>query len=438
MNFLANFPVELFESYFEHKSSNLNTHNIRFDSDGNVKEITDFRNNTLYKQIALNLNKGFAHDFDLGFSVFKSFAEKHCPTLLTEPTGHKEIESIYKSASKSNIAKQARGKKGIKEDLILLNSTQILESENEEVEWLVEDFINKDGIVALCADAGIGKTMLALELCACIVSGKKFLGKYNVKQGTVLYINQEMPFYSVKSRLEKFGLSKNAPFYTFKIRGFTIEEYECELFELIKEINPALIVFDSLSGIHSKNENSSQEMALVMDFFIRLSDLGIAVLLPHHITKGEGNYRGSSAIKAKVDLMLMLEKVKDTEADYRIKYEKVRIDKFFKDKKLRLISKEDSLQFVELHPDPVDMTPQKPETKQKRTSRTEAKDFILKKLMPSALSGKPISKKEILEACIKEQLNERQVENTLQELVRSSEIYSPKKGLYALPEGSGS
>jgi RecA-family ATPase len=307
---LNDFPIELFADYIEGKEPTAKETSLNFNEDGELQEITDYRNNTLY-QGACNLHKTFPLDKKLALAIYRAFTEKYCPTLLKEQNGWKEIRTVFKSASKSKNANESRKKqgKGIKEDLCFLDSTEILRLEVAQTKWTVPFIIPKAGIVALCADAGIGKTWFSLYIAVCIVTGRKFLGIDEVEQGPVIYINQEMTFGEIQFRLKELGLPEGAPFYTFKIRDFSLEEYGEELIELAKEIKPVLVVFDSLSRIHSKNENSSQEMNWVTNFFIKMSDLGSAVLSPHHVTKSDNpDYRGSSAIKAAVDLMLFLER----------------------------------------------------------------------------------------------------------------------------------
>ncbi len=62
-----------------------------------------------------------------------------------------------------------------------------------------------------------------------------------------------------------------------------------------------LLVVDPLRNAHSADENDSTEIAKVLAAF---SHLGCAVLLLHHVNKGSGETRGSSAIRDRADAVL--------------------------------------------------------------------------------------------------------------------------------------
>jgi hypothetical protein len=71
-----------------------------------------------------------------------------------------------------------------------------------------------------------------------------------------------------------------------------------------------LIVYDSLVEFHSGSEQSATETRAFMRYLRRLANLGAAVLLLHHTGKSESSrvYRGSSDIKAAVDMAYLLER----------------------------------------------------------------------------------------------------------------------------------
>lgn len=432
---LTNFP-DTFEDYINDSLPTSKETSFIFDENDELCEITDYRNNSLHQHF-LTLHKAYPVNKKMAWAAAKAFAEKYCPTLIKD--GWKEVKSIFESASKSRIANESKQKEGIKKDLVFLDGKGILEYITEPIKWLIKDFIPCGGIVGFCSDAGVGKTWIALCMVICIALGKKFLGIYDTVLGSVIYVNQDMYFSELQSRLIKLGLKIGLPIYSFVKRNFSVEEYGNELLELIAEVNPVLVVFDTFRGVHSKNENSSQEMEEIMRYFIKISDMGIAVLFLHHVTKNDPVYRGSTVIKGSVDLLLVLEKVKDKPGDFQITYDKVRIVEPIKPKKLRMISKDDSVSFVELFPDPNEKPENKPASKVNRTTKQQAQDFIMEMLISSSVSNKnEVSKDEFIKSAEIKGLSSRKVEDELQELVKLEKIINPTKGLYSLPDKGGS
>ncbi len=432
---LTDFP-DTFSDYINSSLPTAKETSLVFDENDELCEITDYRNNSLHQHF-LTLHKAYPVNKKMAWAAAKAFAEKYCPSLIKD--GWKEVKSIFESASKSRIANENKQKEGIKKDLVFLDGKGILEYVTEPVKWLIKDFIPCGGIVGFCSDAGVGKTWIALCMVICIALGKRFLGIYDTVPGSVIYVNQDMYFSELQSRLIKLGLKIGLPIYSFVKRNFSVEEYGDELLELIAEVNPVLVVFDTFRGVHSKNENSSQEMEEIMRYFIKISDMGIAVLFLHHVTKNDPVYRGSTVIKGSVDLLLVLEKVKDKPGDFQITYDKVRIVEPIKPKKLRMISRDDSVSFVELLPDPNEKPENKPAGKVNRTTKQQAQDFIIEMLISSNVSGKnEVSKDEFTQSAEGKGLTPRKVEDELQELVKSGKIMNPKKGLYNLPDKGGS
>ena len=401
-------------------------------------EITEYRNDTFH-HISIKINAAFPNNSELAWHLVKSLYEKYAnkkdfPITELEQTFNSALNGRVVAAAKTTVEELNKKKCGIKEDLCFLDSTEILRYEAKPTKWTIPFILPKSGIVAICADAGVGKTWFSLYIGICIVTGRKFLNKYDVEKGPVIYINQEMDFGEIQDRLKELGLTEGVPFYTFKIRDFSLEEHGEQLIELAKEVKPLLIVFDSLSRIHSKNENSSQEMGWVIKFFIKLSDLGAAVLFPHHVTKNETpNYRGSTAIKAAVDLMLFLDRSKDTESSYILKYEKVRIDTSLKPKKLRMAKGEGLITFEEDGDYEKEEVKPIGKTNRNRTTEKDARKFIVHKLMSDKVQGvNQSSKKSILDEAKKDNLTLTQIEDVLQKLVKEGKLVSPGKGFYEL------
>lgn len=434
MNCLSNFQCDLFADYIEGNASTAKETSFNFNEDEELQEITDYRNNSLH-QHALVLHKAYPINKKMAWASFSAFARAYAPSLVKESNGWEEIKTIFESAGKSRIANEARQKQGIKKDLVLLDSKEILNHKVEPIQWKIQHSLPKGGIVGLCGDAGVGKTFLAIQKSICLLNGKKFLGKYEVEKGSVCYVNVDMPFAVFQHRAKLLGLQEDMRFYTFVKRQFSIEEYGDEFLNLASELKPDLIVFDILSRIHNKDENSVKDMKYVFDFFTQLTEMGSSVLFLHHIGKGTPFYRGSTVIRASADVMLMMDKVKDCKFknEYTIKFDKVRLEAEteVKDVKVRLINKNGILEFEEIcelsSEDNADEKPNK--THKTRTTKESAQNFIISLLIKDKLSEVDgTSLATILGEATIQNLNPRAVQRELQALVRDERVARRKKG----------
>ena len=80
-----------------------------------------------------------------------------------------------------------------------------------------------------------------------------------------------------------------------------------------------LIIFDSLVGFHPGSEQDASETRRHMQSYIALAAAGAGVLVLHHTGKAQTakQYRGSSDIKASVDLAYILESLSEPDAGIR-------------------------------------------------------------------------------------------------------------------------
>ncbi len=185
---------------------------------------------------------------------------------------------------------------------------------SEPASWLVEGLILNDAVTMLNAYAKEGKTYLTMEIARCVATGEPLFRFLETKQGTVLVIDSENSWPLLKGRYEKLGVSEELPikYLSFQpVRLDTRSGIEA-LKEAVRDINPALIIFDTLTRFHRKKENEAGEMAIVMETQKELAEAGHSVLTLHHRRKGEGReeemVRGSGDILASVDNLLTLKK----------------------------------------------------------------------------------------------------------------------------------
>jgi len=204
---------------------------------------------------------------------------------------------------------------------------------------IIDDFITEKSITVLCADAGQGKTSLAVCAALAVATGSPFLNKLTV-QRPVLYINEEMAPENFKDwrllpTLKGMDLGEDAvenihwlskPGYDF----FNDDDIQ-EVIDKLLEVKAGFLVTDTLSSIMG-NRNLSEAMDIAL-LFSRLEDIveetNTAILLNHHENRG-GSYLGSALLKAKTDNLWLMtadkHKVKNGEySNLTIHLDKVRL-----------------------------------------------------------------------------------------------------------------
>jgi len=187
----------------------------------------------------------------------------------------------------------------------------VLSSEPVEYDWYVKDLLVKSEIVMLSADPGTGKSWIAMALAlATLGILPDWLGMEVLRKGPVVFVDQENPEHTARRRLQQLGLTDDhQDMHYLWYQGVRLDEQPERLHEYVRLVEPALVVVDSISRVHFKNENSAEEMNPLMNggVYPLARQLGANVVLIHHLNKA-GGYRGSTAIPAAVDLGLALTK----------------------------------------------------------------------------------------------------------------------------------
>jgi len=203
----------------------------------------------------------------------------------------------------------------------LTSYNELMAKPLKPAEWVLEGLIPKVGVSLLAGDGGIGKSWLALHLAQCIASGNKFLGTFPVTQGKVLIIDEENHETLIRERCEKLHLgtpiiNRDLNIHISANTGINIDDandFEW-LMKTVKEICPTLVIIDSLIRVHTKDENSANEMQEVLHQAKRLAEDGnTSVLFTHHTSKPyqgrqRTSVRGSTDIRNFVDSVLFVYK----------------------------------------------------------------------------------------------------------------------------------
>jgi len=203
-----------------------------------------------------------------------------------------------------------------KEDLTIMSCRELLDCEVQPEFFAINPLVPKQAITSITADSGKGKSLFTLILAYHIASGSTLFDKYEVDQGKVLIIDQEMNKNEIVTRFKKL-IDKDIPIDYIIDQKFMITNSTdfAQLLVSIVKNQYKIIIFDTFTEIHDKEENDSGAMKTVNKQILKLIRLtGVSVIYLHHhrkLQKGErlsqSSSRGSSEIIAKVSSHLLLD-----------------------------------------------------------------------------------------------------------------------------------
>lgn len=181
-----------------------------------------------------------------------------------------------------------------------------------EYEWLVDNLIARGDSTLLVGEPNVGKSWISLSLAVAVANGDNTWLKWKLNhQGRVLYIDEENPYDVVYHRLRQLGLSNEDNLRYLHRQGVRLDKRFDQLLDEAILYQPTLIVLDSLTRLHTQDENNAGAMASLFNDSINVltNETGAAILLLHHTNKGDSNSsyvrtRGSSDIGAAVDCAL--------------------------------------------------------------------------------------------------------------------------------------
>ena len=176
-------------------------------------------------------------------------------------------------------------------------------------DWLVEGLICRGDTTLLVGEPNVGKSWISLSLAVSMANGAdNWLGMPMHTHGKVLYVDEENPHDVVYNRLHKLGMDKFDNLRYLHRQGVRLDRNFDKLLDEAITYQPDMIVLDSLTRFHTRDENNAGEMAGLFNDSINVlcRETGAAVIILHHTNKSESTSsyvrtRGSSDIGAAVD-----------------------------------------------------------------------------------------------------------------------------------------
>lgn len=196
----------------------------------------------------------------------------------------------------------------------------------EDQGWLIEQLWADQGVGILGGEPKSCKSILALQIAVAVASGRPCLERFETKAtGRVLLYAAEDAPQLVRQRLTSIARASARGLEELDIQVIVApslkldtERDQQRLAQTVEQLEPSLLVLDPLVRLHSRDENSSHEIAPLLG---SLRDLQrrfqLAILLVHHARKGAHKMRpgqalrGSSELHAWGDTTLFLRRSKD-------------------------------------------------------------------------------------------------------------------------------
>ncbi len=177
------------------------------------------------------------------------------------------------------------------------------------VEEVVEGLIHRGDLILPYGESGSKKTYAMLSLAVCVNLGKDWLG-FKTTKTKVLIIDEESGERRLSRRLGEairgeLG-NENINLEYVCRANFKLDDPDdvVLLQSLIEETGAGLVLIDALCDVMSGDENSKQDTQPIFTALQKIADVTNAAIIVIHHSNKTGGYRGSSAIKGAVDLMI--------------------------------------------------------------------------------------------------------------------------------------
>ena len=192
-------------------------------------------------------------------------------------------------------------------------------------QWQIEGLIKAGNLVILSARPKTAKSIVALNIAACVATGKPFLNR-SITQGRTLFVAWERHDLTVQ-RAFAMGLDACEDFMIWDKRRFRVAPRVDALDwwrEFITTNNIRIVVFDTLAHFLrpelDKVRNAINAYDCIGSVLERVAQVanetGCTFMLIHHDRKGEGEIDeqrvlGTTALTAAADVVLQLQHISD-------------------------------------------------------------------------------------------------------------------------------
>ena len=177
--------------------------------------------------------------------------------------------------------------------------------------WIIDQLFSAGSVSIIAGEPGSKKSYAMLDAAVCVASGQKWLD-HDVVQCPALIVDEENGQKRLSKRigqtLRGHDAGEEVPIYYVTMAGLDLRG-PCgvdTLHMLINVTHAKFVVLDSLCDFAmGADENSVKDMQPLMHGLRSVAEATQSAIVAIHHTNKNGGYRGSSAIKGAVDLLLI-------------------------------------------------------------------------------------------------------------------------------------
>lgn len=208
---------------------------------------------------------------------------------------------------------------------VVLDEVENLEG-SDRIDWLVEGLIERGSKGLIVAPPKTGKSLFFIEVAICLAANIGLLGRRSYgRRVKCAIISREDGSVVVKRRVQQLAAGHNLSLADLKrfllvntqqlTDRFHIDRDDDlqEMAEWLKCHGIEFAVIDVLNLLHTKQENSSDDMTRVMQRFNLLAEMSGAQICVIGHTNKDGGVKGSTAIEGWPDWIVRLEAWEGTE-----------------------------------------------------------------------------------------------------------------------------
>ncbi len=182
------------------------------------------------------------------------------------------------------------------------------------IDWVIPNLLSAGSLAFLVGDGGTKKTWLLLDASVCVAAGKQWLGFPVKERQPVLWIDEES---GARRWLSRLGDTIRGQFIDRAPPDIPVQAHCMAGFNLTKKnwldvlhlsitaSGARLVIIDAWADIvPGADENDAGDATAVLHTLRSIAETTRCAFLMVHHTNKNGNYRGTTALKAGCDLML--------------------------------------------------------------------------------------------------------------------------------------
>lgn len=246
-------------------------------------------------------------------------ADKFCELIEYDPnaTGADEFDDLKESATAAtaDTSDTWNGGDDEEDETPVVSALRFITpsecSESPSRGYVVKGFIAPGDVGCIFGAPGAGKSLISPHIGYAVTQGRQAFGM-RTKSGRVFYVAAEDP-HGMRGRVSALKRRHGDAGEFLLVEGVSdlLTKGNADrkaLVSAVKKQRPTLIFIDTLAmAFPGLEENSAEQMGLVVAFARRLAVDGAAIVLIHHDTKSQGpTPRGHSLLNGALDMALQL------------------------------------------------------------------------------------------------------------------------------------